>query len=412
MSKSNYFSGQNVLGQIFSLVPRHLIRKATKHTNSDFSVKKFDTQSHLFAMCYAVMEDITGLRHISDGLLACWDKLGQMGIKFAPPKSTLGDANKNRDSEVFGIIYQELYKYYYSVFSDRSLSEPILAKAYAMDSSTMTLFKEILKAAGRKSKDGNQKGGIKAHVQICLLDELPMNTKFTSAATHDHTFMNDFILNPYDYAIFDKAYVDYKQYAKWNAENIYFVTREKENALSTSIEEIELPENGDFEILLDEKVMKEYDDENKKPQKMLLRRIVIWNEEHKMKIVLLTNNFLLTASQISMLYRKRWRIELVFKQLKQNFPLQYFVGDNVNAIEIQIWCVLIMNLLLTVLKLKSKNKIISFSLIVSMVRQHAMSYLNLLRYVANPYGLRIEYNMQRKNLERFSTQTKMVFNTS
>ena len=122
--------------------------------------------------------------------------------------------------------------------------------------------------------------------------------------------------------------MDYKQYDKWSSEGIYFVTREKDNAKSIALLERDLPNDKNFEILLDEEVIKEYKDEQNKIQKMLLRRVVIWSDKHQAKIVLLTNIFHLEASQISLLYRKRWRIELLFKQLKQNFPLKYFLGDN------------------------------------------------------------------------------------
>src|SRR5215210_9473078 len=63
----------------------------------------------------------------------------------------------------------------------------------------------------------------------------------------------------------------------------------------------------------------------------------------------LTNVFEMTAEQIRQLYKMRWQIELLFKQLKQNFPLKYFLGDNENAIKIQIWCTLIANLLFTII---------------------------------------------------------------
>ena len=68
----------------------------------------------------------------------------------------------------------------------------------------------------------------------------------------------------------------------------------------------------------------------------------------------------------------RWQIELLFKQLKQNFPLKYFLGDNENAIEIQIWCTLIVNLLFTMIRRNIKRKI-SF-ILVSFARQHLFSY--------------------------------------
>ena len=124
-------------------------------------------------------------------------------------------------------------------------------------------------------------------------------------------------------------------------------------------------------------VIKEYKDADNQTHKFVLRRVVIWSDKHQAKIVLLTNMFHLEAAQISLLYRKRWRIELLFKQLKQNFPLKYFLGDNENAIRIQIWCCLIVNLLVTIIKLKTANKKMSFALTVSIIRQHLMSYLNI-----------------------------------
>ena len=349
--------------------------------------------------------------YISDGLVAMGNSLSQLGINYVPPKSTLSDSNKNRPSDVFAQIYQALYEHYYIFLSDRTVPEPLLAKAYAIDSTTMSLFKAILKASGRKSKDGKAVGGIKSHIQISLIDELPMNIKHTSGATNDHTFLKDLLLKPYDIAIFDKAYVDYTEYAKWSSENIYFVTREKDNAKSTPILERDLPDDKDFEILKDEEIIKLYKDQNGQEQKLLLRRTVVWSEKHQDIIVLLSNMFHLEAFEISMLYRKRWRIELLFKQLKQNFPLKYFVGDNQNAIEIQIWCVLIVNLLMTIIRLKVKNKNTSFALLVSIVRQHAMSYLNIIKYLQNPEGLRKQYqnSIKRNKTEK---QTTLVFNTS
>ncbi len=64
----------------------------------------------------------------------------------------------------------------------------------------------------------------------------------------------------------------------------------------------------------------------------------------------------MNSGHIALIYKKRWQIELLFKQLKQNFPLKYFLGDNENAIKIQIWSTLIVNLLLTVIHKKTKRK--------------------------------------------------------
>ena len=66
--------------------------------------------------------------------------------------------------------------------------------------------------------------------------------------------------------------------------------------------------------------------------------------------VLLTNNFELEPQEIIAIYKRRWQIETLFKQLKQNFPLKYFFGESVNAIQIQIWVALIANLLISIVQ--------------------------------------------------------------
>jgi hypothetical protein len=412
MSKNTYYFGQNTLGQVLKMIPKQAVDLAVKETDSDFAVKKFNTHDHLNTMCYATLADVTGLRHVSDGLLALGDKLNHLGMNYVPPRSTLSDANSKRDSDVFGLIYQEVYRFHSPSLSDRSMIEPLLKNAYAIDSSTISLFKAILKASGRKSKDGSAKGGIKSHVQIRLMDEMPMNVRYTAGAASDHEFLKHVSLQAGDIAIFDKAYVDYAQYAKWGQEDIYFVTREKDNAKSVQILERDLPEDRNFEITLDEEVVKTYKDENQQPKKLLLRRIVIWSDKHNANIVLLTNIFHLDADQISMLYRKRWRIELLFRQLKQNFPLKYFMGDNENAIRIQIWCCLIVNLLVTIIKIRAMNSRMTFALVVSLIRQHLMSYINIVKYLSKPEGLRKEFKSTFGKRKKDGIQTDLFFNTS
>ena len=91
----------------------------------------------------------------------------------------------------------------------------------------------------------------------------------------------------------------------------------------------------------------------------------------------------MNAGHIALIYKQRWQIELLYKQLKQNFPLRYFLGDNENAIKIQIWCTLITNLLLTVINKKLKRKW-SFSNLTSFCRLHLFNYINLIKFLENP----------------------------
>ena len=109
------------------------------------------------------------------------------------------------------------------------------------------------------------------------------------------------------------------------------------------------------------------------------RKIEWWNAEKKKSITLLTNNFTLSEEEIVEIYRRRWAIELLFKQLKQNFPLKYFYGDSVNSIQSQIWVTLIANLLLSVVKHQVHRRW-SFSNLCTLITQMLMYYVDLYKY--------------------------------
>ena len=113
----------------------------------------------------------------------------------------------------------------------------------------------------------------------------------------------------------------------------------------------------------------------------------------------ITNNFELEATTIANLYRYRWQIELFFKKLKQNFPLQYFVGDNQNAIEIQIWVSIIALLLLSVIHSNNKTSM-AFSVFVTVLKLHLFNYISI-TYLLNSY--KKKYRKETGSLSLFSS---------
>ena len=100
-------------------------------------------------------------------------------------------------------------------------------------------------------------------------------------------------------------------------------------------------------------------------------------------ISLLTNSFSMEMEEIVDIYRQRWQIELLFKQLKQNFPLRYFYGESSNAIKIQIWTTLIANLLLMVIQ-KRIRRTWRFSGLATMFRIMLMYYVNCYTFFEEP----------------------------
>ena len=138
--------------------------------------------------------------------------------------------------------------------------------------------------------------------------------------------------------------------------------------------------------------------EGKDTTKLKLRKVKFYDRENKRVFEFITNLFEMRADLIAALYKIRWQIELLFKQLKQNFPLKYFLGDNENAIKIQIYCVLIVNLLLSVIKKKLKRSW-AFSNLVSFCKIHLFNNLNLLKFLENPEK---DWKIEKQNLEQLT----------
>lgn len=157
----------------------------------------------------------------------------------------------------------------------------------------------------------------------------------------------------------------------------------KDNAIYEARQEFDIPDDAHSGVLKDEEIVLRYGE--KKGKELHARRIAIWDSENGRLFEFITNNFELSAEKIALIYKKRWQIELLFKQLKQNFPLKYFLGDNENAIEIQILTAILANLLLTLVKSMVKHSW-AFSNLVSVVRQQLMNYINIYRFLEDPEG--------------------------
>lgn len=379
MSKSTNFSGTPIIKQILKYISPEIIYRTAREHKSDRYYKRFKTYDHLVTMIYAVLSGCCSLREVSSILLACEGRINHIGLKHFPKRSTLSDANKKRQSEVFADIYYKLHDKYKKYLSDSSPRILSVKNLHIIDSTTISLFSEILKAAGRNPPDGKRKGGIKVHTMINALEDVPCLISMTSSATCDKSFLKEIDLKKGSIVVFDKGYNSFSIFEKWNRQGIYFVTRQHENAVWDQIEQYDIKGLSELGILSDEKIRIG----KTAVISFEVRRIKYWNEEQGKEYVFITNNFDLKADQIALIYKKRWQIELLFKRLKQNFPLKYFLGDNRNAIEIQIWVSLIIQLLMLVIQ-RIANKKWAFSNMVSIIRYHLMTYIDLIKFLNNP----------------------------
>lgn len=387
MGKDTHFIGQPVYVQLLNLVDREKIRKISLRGGHDRYVKKLDGYTHFVAFLFAVLMRFDTLRETVIGMMAEANKLQHLGVDYLVKRSTLSDANNRRSSQFFRDIYKHLYNRYRHILSDSRLSE-VQKRLYIIDSTTITLFSTILKGAGRNPKHGKKKGGIKAHCVIRYDEWAPHFVNFTSAATHDIRTLKGLQLPAGSFIAMDRAYVDYAEMERLTQEKVCYVTKMKKNLSFRTLSNITLVTPDGLAEMIVSKVQFAKDGVTH-----VSRMIEYWDKDGS-HATLLTNNFDLPEQAIIDIYGHRWQIELLFKQLKQNFPLKYFYGESVNAIESQIWVCLVANLLLTVVNRKVKRRW-AFSNLVTAVRQMLMYYVDIFSFLENP-----ERTWEKINAER------------
>ena len=373
MSKTNIFPGQPIIGQIFKLIDVASVNRAARRTQANRYCKSFMTLDHLYTMMFTLMSNCMSLREVITGFSGAQSRLGQIGMKGLPSRSNLSDSNARRTSEAFAQIYHLLVAHYSNTLPDSRENKELIARAKPIDSSTIQLFSDILETTGRKPLSGKSKGGIKVHMMLDTAAGIPRCVYFSDAKAHDSKFMGKMSLLPGDIGVFDKGYVNYRQYQKWNEEGIFFVTREKDNAQYKIVERRKVPKNAEGKVKTDWiiQVAIPASDET-----MLLRRVKYMDPDSGRTFVYWTNLYRVSALNIAAFYKYRWSIENFFKQIKQNFNLKYFLGESQNAIEIQIWVCLIVNLLYQVLLRQSKRNW-AYSNFCSFVRIHLWTYIFL-----------------------------------
>jgi hypothetical protein len=382
MDKSTYFFGQSVFGQLISLIDNKIISEASDECKSDYCVKRFTTKDHLISMLFCSFAKCTSLREVCGAMLGLSGKTKHFQLQHIPKRSTLSDANKQREASVFGKIYNGLLRKYGHHISDSRIRDVINKQIEIFDSTTISLFKDILRCVGRNPENGRKKGGIKVHTVINVDETVPKMVWFTEAAKNDHILLAKLKLDANTIYVFDKGYNDYKAFKLFSENHTGFVTRIKDNAVYQTIQTSPITEEIHSGVLEDQ-IIEVTVKEGAVESKLKLRKIRFYDRILKREFEFLTNLFEMRPDLVAAIYKLRWQIELLFKQLKQNFPLKYFLGDNENAIKIQIYCALIANLLMTVIQ-KSIKKAWSFSNLVSFCKIHLFNYIHLLKFLENP----------------------------
>lgn len=402
MGKSSHFIGQPMYSQVIKLLDKSRILQISRENGGERYTKRFNGWIHLVVMLYAIIMRFDSLREITASLLTEARKLSHIGITFKIGRSTLADANKRRSEAIFESIYHDTYATYRHVLSSDSRTGKTpqwMRRLQIIDSTTITLFSNLIfKGVGRHPKNGKKKGGIKVHTVIHANEGVPSDIRFTSAATNDSFMLKPSSLSKGDIIAMDRAYIDYEKFEQLTEKQVIYVTKMKKSLKYEILGDTiyQTPE-GVMEVRVQEVRFTK----KKQGGETIVHnaRIITYVDVRKHKLIsLLTNDMEFDPSEIIEIYRRRWEIELLFKQIKQNFPLRYFYGESANAIKIQIWVTLIANLLLMVMQ-KQLQRPWSFSGLATMVRITLMDYVDF-------YSL---FNFPEKDWEDILAKTEQTF---
>jgi hypothetical protein len=399
MDESTFFTGQPVFNQLLKLIPRSIISELARKHQSDRYYKKFKSYDHLVTMLYATFHGCKSLREVTTGMMACTTRLNHLGINYMPRRSTLAEANHNRTERFFADLYHNLYSYFYP---DSRMDKSVDHRLFIFDSTTIELFSEVMQGVGKKPVNGRRKGGVKAHVLTKADEDVPRFVYLTPARKNDSFFTDHIHLPAGSIVTYDRGYMTYALMNKWSKQGVTGVTRLRIAWMHQIVSSQEVSDQEKKKgIISDELILF-----GGKPviQKVPARKIVYFDTKSSKQLTFVTNNTQMKASTIADIYKRRWQIECLFKRLKQNYPLKYFLGDSENAIKIQIWCSLITDILIKAIKDKVKRKW-SFSNIASMIRLHLMTYIDLINFLQAPEkALRLYHHpVSTNNLQLFPT---------
>ncbi|HUS03160.1 MAG TPA: IS4 family transposase [Chitinophagaceae bacterium] len=325
MNKSTFFSGQPIFTQLLKFVSKDTVVRIAQQHNADRYSKRFNTYEHLVTLLYSIFNNCNSLREVATGMLASEQRLSHIGIRYHPRRSTISDANNRRQADVFGEIYYSLYSRYASFLSD-SRKKCKDSKLYIFDATTISLFHEVLRTSG-KNPSGKRKGGIKVHTLIRSDQDVPCMIRYSAAAANDSQFLKEIFLPKGSVLVFDRGYCDYTTLNRFANDNITWVTRLRKQLTYKFLQDCKKTDN-DPTVISDEQIQLGWRSGTKVTARLVRYKDIASGEQYEF----ISNNFKMKATTIAGLYQKRWQIELLFKRMKQNYPLKYFLGDSENAI--------------------------------------------------------------------------------
>lgn len=323
-------TGRYVVSQIMDLVHRQTLDRLVARYGAETRVRHFGCRQQLICMVFAQLTWRESLRDIEACLNAQSETLYHLGFRAPLARSTLAEANEQRDWRLWRDLSLGLITQARRLYAGENLGLELDNTVYALDSTTIDLSLTLFPWADFRST----KAGIKLHTQLDLRGPIPVVIDITAARQHDVRWLDELIFEAAAFYVMDRGYVDFARLARIAQAGAFFVTRAKDNLRFTRHRSLPV---SFAEGLRSDQIGKLTHAQSREDFSWPLRKVRYFDAETKRTLVFLSNNLQIPALSVARLYQLRWQIELFFRWIKQNLRIKHFFGNSDNAVRTQIW---------------------------------------------------------------------------
>ncbi len=341
------YNGKYVFAQLFEILPKYEFDQCVTRYQGNKKVKGFTCWLQFLTMSFGQLTGRESLRDTVTCLLAHQRKFYHLGINYSVNLSTLARANENRNWQIYADFAQVLLAKARQYYLDDDFGLDIENTIYALDATTIDLCLSVFRwASFRKTK-----AAVKLHTLLDLRGNLPVFIYISDGKMHDVNILDELVFEPLAIYLMDKGYLDFERLFRINLASAFFVTRAKVNLAFARIYSNKVDKTLGLRC---DQTIKLTTPKSSKAYPEKLRRVKYYDKEQEKTYVFLTNNFEITALEVTLLYKQRWKIELFFKWIKQHLKIKTFWGESENAVKTQIWIAVCTYLMVAILKKELK----------------------------------------------------------
>jgi len=342
-------TGKTIFSQGMEFLPLYEFRKCVARYQGDHRIKNFSCMDQFLCMAFAQLTYRESLRDITACPRFMQPKLYHMGIRGPISKSTLADANENRDWHIYADFAQVLIHWAGELYLSEPFGVELKQTVYALDSTTIDLCLSLFPWAHfRKSK-----AAVKLHTLLDLRGNIPTFIDISDGKMHDVNILDTLIAEPGSFYVFDRGYLDFARLYAWHLAKAFFIVRAKSNLKARGV--YSRPVDKTIGLRCDQTIVfTNYYSSKDYPEQ--LRLVKFFDIEHDLRLTFLTNHMTLDAIKVAQLYKCRWQIELFFRWIKQHLRIKAFFGTSENAVKTQVWIAISIYVLVAIIKKELKLK--------------------------------------------------------